>query len=117
MWASNAVGDDGIPVAFWKAVVPLAVPLMHLYNTSIRDGKVPKAFKSVILHPILKRGKSAEELASYRPVAVLPAVSKVLERVVANQLMTELEDSGLLPFEPHGFRSGRSTVTALASSN
>ena len=114
--STNAIGDDGIPVAFWKAAVPLAVPLMHLCNASIKHGKVPKAFKSAVLHPIQKRGKSAEELASYRPVAVLPAVSKVLERVVSSQIIDELEARRLLPFEQHGFRSGRSTVTALASS-
>jgi len=58
-------------------------------------------------------GKDPKDPASYRPVAVLPALSKVLERVVYWQLEAHLEENNLLPPTQHGFRRGRSTVTAL----
>jgi len=73
-------------------------------------------FKKSIVHPVYKgKGKDSKDPASYRPIAILPAVSKILERVVAWQLTDHLEDNSLLPREQHGFRKGRSTITALQS--
>ena len=68
------------------------------------------------MHPIFKGGgKDKTEPSSYRPVAVLPAISKVLERIVCNQLVSYLEEHNLLPEQQHGFRKGRSTGTALVN--
>jgi hypothetical protein len=113
---TTAIGHDGVPVSVWKKTPSLVIPVMHLVNASIRRGEVPAAFKHAIIHPVLKKGKQAKDRASYRPVAVLPALSKVLEAVVASQLSHYLEYHGLLPPEQHGFRRGRSTLTAIATS-
>ena len=112
---TRALGHDGLPVMLWKRLPALAVPVMHLVNASITVGEVPAAFKYAIIHPVLKKGKDPSVAASYRPVAILPAVSKVLELVVGAQMRDYLEENGLLPAEQHGFRAGRSTLTALAS--
>ena len=61
--------------------------------------------------PILKKG-SPEQLNNFRPVSCLPAASKVLEIVVCSQLSDFLESNDLLPQNQHGFRPGRSCMTA-----
>ena len=115
MGSSKAIGTDQIPVAFWKGTSKaLLRPLTFLVNSSIRHGLVPKALKEAIIHPVFKGGgKDPKDPASYRPVAVLPALSKILERVIYWQLEAHLEENNLLPPAQHGFRQGRSTVTAL----
>ena len=115
MGSTKAIGTDQLPVAFWKGTLnALLRPLTFLVNSSIRLGTVPKALKEAIIHPVFKGGgKDPKDPASYRPVAVLPALSKVLERVVYWQLEAHLEENNLLPPAQHGFRRGRSTVTAL----
>ncbi len=64
--------------------------------------------------PILKKG-NPKELKNYRPVSCLAAASKVLEKVVCNQLTKFVETHDLLPNNQHGFRVGRSTMTALSA--
>ena len=64
--------------------------------------------------PILKKGDS-KDTKNYRPVSCLPAASKVLEKVVCEQLTRFAEVHNLLPNNQHGFRDQRSTMTALSS--
>ena len=64
--------------------------------------------------PVFKGGrKDRADPASYRPISVLPALSKVIEAVVIEQFLDYLEENNLLPPGQHGFRRSHSTVTAL----
>ena len=114
---TRALGVDGIPVSFWKGCEKsLALPITYLVNLSIETGIVPMVFKRAIVHPIFKGGhKDPKTPSSYRPVAILPALSKVLEKIIADQLVTFLEENHVLPEAQHGFRAGRSIVTAMTS--
>ena len=117
MNGTQSIGVDGLPATFWKKLAPaLAVPLMHMVNASFRESRVPDLFKIAKITPIYKGGaKKKDDPASYRPVAVLPAASKVLELAVLEQLGELLEETGCLPQVQHGFRPGHSTSTAIAS--
>ena len=92
----------------------LVIPLTRLINTSISSGKFPESWKEATVTPILKKGKATDK-TNYRPVSCLNTASKVLEKVVCNQLTQFMENNGLLPNNQHGFRKGRSTMTALTS--
>ena len=92
----------------------LAAPLTEIINTSISTGIVPEQWKEAIVVPILKKG-DPKDLKNYRPVSCLAAASKVLERVVCDQLTRFVEVHDLLPTNQHGFRSNRSTMTALSA--
>ena len=92
----------------------LAVPLTHIINTSIRSGEVPAHWKEAIVVPILKKGDKLDK-NNYRPVSCLIAASKVMEKVICNQVTRFLEVNGLLPDSQHGFRQSRSTMTALSA--
>ena len=51
-------------------------------------------------------------MCNYRPISILPILSKVIEKVVASQLMEHLEDQELLHPQQFGFRAGYSTEIA-----
>ncbi len=114
---TGAIGVDGIPVAVLKLLAPvIAGPVAHLIKKSFESAEVPSAFKLARVIPIHKgKSKPMEEPSSYRPVSILDAMSKILERVVLNQLSPHL--APLLPPSQFGFRPGRSTATAIASAH
>ena len=92
----------------------LAAPITKIINNSITSGVFPDQWKEAIVVPILKKG-DAKDPKNYRPVSCLVAASKVLEKTVCEQLTRFIEVHNLLPNSQHGFRAGRSTMTALSS--
>jgi hypothetical protein len=80
MKSTSALGTDGIPVWVLKMGSDmLAGPVSHLVNMSLSAGVFPSAFKTALIHPVYKGGgKARNDPGSYRPVAILCALSKVL---------------------------------------
>ncbi len=108
-----AIGVDGIPVSVLKQLAPiLAAPLAHLIKKSFETAVVPMGFKQASVVPLHKRNKPPHLASSYRPVAILAALSKVLEKIVLQQVSPHL--AGLLPPTQFGFRPKRSTSAAIA---
>jgi hypothetical protein len=72
----------------------------------------PDDWKSAVITPIFKAGDPTD-VAKYRPICILPIISKVVEEVVANQLIAHL-NSGHSPLYPmqFGFRTHHSTEMA-----
>ena len=115
MSKKKSKGNDGISQeCLLLGTEVLAGPLTKIINTSIETGHFPDQWKEAIVVPILKKG-NPKELKNYRPVSCLPAASKVLEKVVCDQLTRYVEVQRLLPDNQHGFRAHRSTMTALSS--
>ena len=92
----------------------LAAPITSIINNSILSGCFPESWKEAIVVPILKKGDPTDP-KNYRPVSCLVAASKVLEKAVCIQLMKFIEIYRLLPNSQHGFRAGRSTMSALGA--
>ena len=92
-----------------------AVAITHLFNTMIRENKYPEVLKNARIVPLLKSGKSPEDPASYRPIANLSVIDKVIESLLKNQLESHLENEGLIPMEHHGSRKEHSTMTCKIS--
>jgi hypothetical protein len=113
---TEALGTDGIPTSVLKkGVEVLAGPISHLVNRSLAKGRVPAAFKIGLVHPIHKgKGKPREDPGSYRPVSILPPMSKVLETLVKGNLEGHLKRVNGLPGSQYGFRPKRSCTSALA---
>ena len=109
----NSSGMDGISIRFLKDSLPvLAFYLTVIINTSIITGVVPDKWKHAIVCPLLKQG-DVEDPSNYRPISLLSVLSKILEKVVANQLYEFLSVNNLFSECQHGFRQGLSTQTAL----
>jgi hypothetical protein len=104
-----ALGRDGILVSILKMGSDvLAGPNSHLVNKLLATGIVPEGFKTDLIHPVYKGGgKSRREPASYRPVAILCAMSKVFETVAKEDLEAFMKANNVLPLSQHGFRKGR----------
>jgi hypothetical protein len=113
---TEALGMDGIPTSVLKkGVEVLARAILHLVNWSMAEVRVPASFKIGKVHPIHKgKGKPQEDPASYRPVSILPALSKVLESHVKGNLEDHLKKVKGLPGSQYGFRPKRSCTSALA---
>jgi len=81
---------------------------------SLKHGIFPSLLKIAVVTPIYKSG-TKEELANYRPVSVLPVISKIFERVMCNRLVKYLESHDILYKHQYGFRKGFSTDLAIVT--
>jgi hypothetical protein len=96
----------------------LAEPISHLVNMSLLANIFPSAFKTAHIYPVYKGGgKARNEPESYQPVAILCAMSKVLETVAKEDLEAFMKANNILPASQHGFGKGRSCTTALATAH
>ncbi len=81
-------------------------------NTSIVTCAFPQAWKHALVIPLLKKG-DPNSVSNYRPISVLPIASKILEKIISNQLLNFLETNDALSNCQHGFRPRLSTESAL----
>lgn len=110
----SAVGWDGIPTKLLKLAKDSVVPVItHIANLCVVSGIFPKTFKKAIIHPIYKSG-NRECVKNYRPISVLPALSKIIEKIMNKRLLSFLEKESILSNNQFGFRSGRSTAQAVS---
>jgi len=108
---------DPLPTAQLKAVVDIVAPFMtELFNRSLSSGSVPEVFKSAYIRPtprLKKTDMDPADVRSYRPISNLPVVSKILERLVARQLLAHFNKSSLLPRLQSAYRAFHLTETAV----
>lgn len=88
------------------------MPLQFLINRCILEGVFPQCLKISKVTPIHKNG-SSQDPNNYRPIALVPIFSKIIETIISEQLMTYLEDNKCFTDIQHGFRKGRSTTHAI----
>ena len=113
--SSSATGMDYIDTNIIKLAADQLAPILtFIVNLSIQTSTFPSSWKWHKVIPLLK-STSADPLLpkSYRPVALLPIMSKILEKAIFNQLVQYLESNELIHPNLHGSRAGHSTATAL----
>ena len=84
-------------------------PLTFIINLSITTGIVPNQMKVAKVVPIFKSGDQYS-FSNYRPVSLLPAFSKILERTIYNKVVKYLDINNTLYRHQYGFRKKHSTV-------
>ena len=113
MKSSKSCGIDYIDSYIIKLACEELTPgITHIVNLSISSKNFPSMWKKSKVIPLLKKDDPTIT-KNYRPVSLLPITSKILERVVYNQLIAYLENNKILNPSHHGFRRNHSTVTAL----
>lgn len=117
--SESAPGWDNISTKFLKISRSFVVPVIsHLANLCFQKGTFPVCLKKSLITPVHKSG-SKDDVNNYRPISVLPVLSKIIEKLINNRLISYLENFKILSHSQFGFRRGMSTedaVSALTSS-
>ena len=110
---SKATGPDGISAHILiECSEQVAPSLCSLFNHSLRTGRFPSEWKSADVIPVHKKNL-LEPAENYRPISLLPIVSKVMERCVCNRLYSHVSQS--ITSLQHGFMCSRSCSLQLLS--
>ena len=99
----------GISTNFIKQTIcSYGNPIFHILKLSFLTGVVPLQFKIAKAIPIFKSGNKAN-MDNFRPISLLSAFSKIMEKIVASRLLTFLNENDILSRWQFGFRGGHST--------
>ena len=96
----------------FKRSWPSSSPFSHIHNLSIRSGYFPDKWKISKVLPTYKDDIKSDP-NNYRPISILPIVSKIIKKVIFNQLYEYIISNNLLADVQHGFRHTHSALTAL----
>lgn len=116
--SDSAPGHDCLPSRFLKMAKCELIPIIcHLTNLCFSQGIFPQILKKSVITPVHKSGEK-DDVNNYRPISVLPSISKIIEKLINIRLINYLNRFNILSNAQYGFRNGRSTddaVTALTT--
>ena len=98
-------------------IVKLSAPyisdmLSHIFNKSFSEGILPQKLKYAFVLPVHKCG-SKLLLTNYRPISILPVLSKILEQLMQIRLVKFLEENNIFYEHQFGFQKNKSTTLAI----
>ena len=112
---SSATGSDGVSIRILKLCFDaIGHVLLFILNSCLTTCEFPASWKHSIVHPVHKLG-SPSEASNFRPISIVPAFAKLVEKVAQQQLYTYMAGNHLFSSSQHGFRSCHSTETALVT--
>lgn len=110
---SDAVGLDGISLRFIKLILPHVLPyITHIFNFVLTSSIFPSVWKISKVLPVHKKSTN-HTVNDYRPISILPTLSKAMENIFKKQVSSYLYSNQLLSNLQSGFRQFHSTGTAL----
>lgn len=111
--SNNSRDYYGLNVSLVKSIKNLIIgPLTLVINECIAESVFPDAWKIASVVPVFKKGDK-ENMSNYRPISLLPAVSKIFERALKLQIASYLDNNDILTDCQYGFRRGRCTTDAI----
>ena len=109
---SHSCGHDNLSAITLKSIAnEICECITLIINQSITTGIFPDQLKVAKVVPIFKKNDQSD-IKNYRPISVLPTISKLFENVMQTQLMEYFTSHNLLASQQYGFRSNRSTELA-----
>jgi hypothetical protein len=110
---SKSPGPDTIPYSILQQIPPDQLQrLLKFYNHIFTTG-FPAQWREGFIVPILKPGKPATNVSSYRPITLTNCLSKIFEKILNQRLQAFLEEKNFFDPCQSGFRSSHSTLDAL----
>ena len=109
----KSTGHDGISSSLIKQIkTAICIPLTTIINKSLETGQVPTNMKlaKVIL---IYKAKDKKILNNYRPVSLLPCISKIIEKIIHKRLYHFLQLNDIFYNSQYGFRPKHSTINAI----
>ena len=111
---SNSSSYDGVSNRTLKATNDTISPYLEiLFHKCIQEGVFPDSFKIAQVIPLFKGGKK-DDRHCYRPISLLPTISKIFEKILARRLIKFLTKYEVLSKDQFGFRAKFSTEYAIA---
>ena len=109
------MGSDGFSTKLVKDAAPaISEILAHIINHCIITSDIPAEWKTARITPLFKEGKK-DDPNNYRPISVLPFISKILEKIIYKVLEKHIENLNILSKHQAGFRKEKSTSSMLIS--
>ncbi|KAG6454220.1 hypothetical protein O3G_MSEX008573 [Manduca sexta] len=110
---TKASGHDELNIDMIRLTLDATLPIItNIVNKSIETLTFPTCWKRALVRPIPKKS-SIDSLKDLRPVSILPVLSKVLEKIVLDQVRKFVDLHNIIPKFQSGFRRGHGTETAL----
>ena len=110
---AKATGPDGISARMLKETASTIAPsVTELFNLSLHQQTFPSQWKYA---KVAKNSASKSSPNNYRPISLLPIVSKVFEKYIHSIISDHLDENCPIPTNQWGFQSGKTTTTALIS--
>jgi hypothetical protein len=113
----KAPGEDGIPNRVWRMLADnnhFVAILTAIFDACMRTGYNPRHLQASITVTLRKGGpRDYRQPKSYRPVALLNTLGKILESIVTTRIAWAVEEHGLLPKTHLGSRKGISVDHAI----
>ena len=110
--SKTSSGYDHISTKLLKSIQHVLIPaITHIINQSINTGIFPDQLKIAKVVPIFKK-KDNMNIENYRPISLLPSISKIFEKIAYNQIYAYLTDNNILYQSQYGFRAKHSTEYA-----
>ena len=104
----------GIPGKFLSLIAtPVSFPLYRLLNDLFENGHLPEIFKVSHITPIWKKSGSRSDPTMYRPIFLLPTLSKIMESIMHRRLLDHLNDNNIINERQAAYLKGDSTVQQL----
>lgn len=108
---NKSPGCDKITATMIKNLPTSAVRfILFIFNSMLRIGYFPASWKLSDLVMIPKPGKDITQVSSYRPISLLPILSKMFEKMLLNSLIPHIDANAIVPDHQFGFRRKHSTI-------
>jgi exonuclease III len=106
-------GPDGLPPLLFKTCVSqLSAPPTYVYNLCFQQNYLAPDWLRAYITPMFKKGDPTNPL-NYRPIALTCTISKIMERIINDQLLTCLLRNNFITKHQHAFLKSRSTASNL----
>ena len=106
----NSLDVNNISTKMLKYTInDIATPMSHIINLTFTTGIIPDGMKITNIIPIFKSGDKFS-FNNYRPISILPAFSKIMEKIMHIRLSSFLNSTKQYYKHQYGFRKGHSTL-------